>query len=124
MLKHRIDQKKRGRRIMKLKNKLTQFTVGVSALTALTYPTVAYASATEVQSRLTEAGNTIQQLLTGLIVIVGICVALWIIIKRMPSADDPQEKSEVYKAVGRVLGLVAIGAAIVWVVPWVYSLFQ
>ncbi|MFL2138960.1 CagC family type IV secretion system protein [Desemzia sp. FAM 23991] len=109
---------------MKLKNKLTQFTVGVSALTALTYPTVVYASATEVQSRLTEAGNTIQQLLTGLIVIVGICVALWIIIKRMPSADDPQEKSEVYKAVGRVLGLVAIGAAIVWVVPWVYSLFQ
>ncbi|SFH83590.1 CagC family type IV secretion system protein [Pisciglobus halotolerans] len=109
---------------MKLKNKLIQFTVGVSALTALTYPTVAYASATEVQSRLTEAGNTIQQLLTGLIVIVGICVALWIIIKRMPSADDPQEKSEVYKAVGRVLGLVAIGAAIVWVVPWVYSLFQ
>lgn len=110
---------------MKFKNQLAAFTAGVSALTAVTYPNVAYASsAGEVQSRLTEAGNTIQQLLTGLIVIVGICVALWIIIKRMPSADDPQEKSEVYKAVGRVLGLVAIGAAIVWVVPWVYSLFQ
>ena len=109
---------------MKLKKQLATFTASVSALTAVTYPNVVYASAGEVQSRLTEAGNTIQQLLTGLIVIVGICVALWIIIKRMPSADDPQEKSEVYKAVGRVLGLVAIGAAIVWIVPWVCSLFQ
>lgn len=109
---------------MKLKTQLTTFTAGVSALTALTYPTVAYASAGEVQSRLTEAGNTIQQLLTGLIVVIAICASLWIIIKRMGSTDDPQEKSEVYKAIGRVLGLVAIGAAIVWVVPWVYSLFQ
>ncbi|MGJ3901278.1 CagC family type IV secretion system protein, partial [Lactiplantibacillus plantarum] len=52
-----------------------------------------------------------------------VCVALFIIIKRLPDADDPREKSEVYKAVGRVAGLVALAAAIVWILPWVYSLF-
>ena len=111
---------------MTINKKLVGYVSTVSALTALTVPelTTYAAGAAEVQSRLTEVGNTIQTLLTSLIVIVGICVALFVIIKRMPSADDPQEKNEVYKAVGRVLGLVAIGAAIVWIVPWVYSLFQ
>ncbi|WP_273755922.1 CagC family type IV secretion system protein, partial [Leuconostoc mesenteroides] len=32
-------------------------------------------------------------------------------------------KSEVYKSLGRVAGLVALAAAIVWILPWVYSLF-
>jgi len=85
---------------------------------------VVFAQGGEVQQRVTSALQTIQSVLTGLIVTVGIVVALFIVIKRMPSADDPHEKNEVYKAVGRVLGLVAIGAAIVWIVPWVYSLFQ
>ncbi|CUR64595.1 CagC family type IV secretion system protein [Leuconostoc gasicomitatum] len=85
---------------------------------------VAFASdASEVQSKLTDAGNTIKGVLTALIVLVGICVSLWIIIKRMPDADDPREKSEVYKSVGRVAGLVALSAIIVWLLPWVYSLF-
>lgn len=110
---------------MNLKKSITKLSVGALGVSFLLTPEVVYgAEASDVQARLTSAGSTIQSLLTGLIVIVGICVALWIIIKRMPSADDPQEKSEVYKAVGRVLGLVAIGAAIVWIVPWVYSLFQ
>lgn len=111
---------------MKINKTLVGYVSAISTITALSVPEItAYAvGAGEVQSRLTEVGNTIQTLLTGLIVIVGICVALFVIIKRMPSADDPQEKNEVYKAVGRVLGLVAIGAAIVWVVPWVYGLFQ
>ncbi len=39
----------------------------------------------------------------------------------MPDADDPREKSEVYHAVGRVAGLVALAAAIIWLLPWVYS---
>lgn len=109
---------------MKMKKTLMSIT-GVLATASILLPETVYgASAGEVQSRLTTAGNTIQTLLTGLIVMVGIVVALFIIIKRMPSADDPQEKNEVYKAVGRVLGLVGIGAAIVWVIPWVYSLFQ
>lgn len=77
----------------------------------------------EVQNKLTQAGKTIQGILTGLVVLVGICVALFIIIKRMPDADDPREKSEVYHAVGRVAGLVALAAAVIWLLPWVYSLF-
>lgn len=110
----------------KLEGKLTQVYIStVMALSTLGINNpVSASNAGEVQSRINNAFSTIQGVLTGLIVTVGIVVALFIVIKRMPSADDPQEKNEVYKAVGRVLGLVAIGAAIVWVVPWVYSLFQ
>ena len=75
-----------------------------------------------VQSKVTSALQAIQGLLTA-IVIVGIVVALAIIIKRLPSADDPREKSEVYHSVGRVFGLVALAAAVIWVVPAVYNLF-
>lgn len=82
------------------------------------------AAAEDIQGRISSALTTVQSVLTGIVVLVGIVVGLWIVIKRMPSADDPQEKNEVYKAVGRVLGLVAISATLVWVVPWVYSLFQ
>ena len=41
----------------------------------------------EVQKKLSDAIGTIQGVLTGLIVAVGIVVALWIIIKRLPSAE-------------------------------------
>ena len=109
----------------KLESKLTKaYVSGITALSTLGINSTVSANAGEVQSRINDAFSTIQGVLTGLIVTVGIVVALFIVIKRMPSADDPQEKNEVYKAVGRVLGLVAIGAAIVWIVPWVYSLFQ
>lgn len=109
---------------MKLKKKLTGYLTGLSTTIALAVPELVHAqNVSDVQSRLTTAGNQIQQLLTGLVVLVGIIVSLFIIIKRMPSADDPQEKNEVYKAVGRVLGLVAMGAALIWIIPWVYSLF-
>ncbi|MDN6580432.1 MAG: CagC family type IV secretion system protein, partial [Tetragenococcus koreensis] len=77
----------------------------------------------EVEEKVTDAANQVQGILTGLIVIVGICVALFIIIKRLPSADDPREKSEVFKSIGRVISMVALGAAIVWILPWVYNLF-
>lgn len=76
-----------------------------------------------VQSKVTSALQAIQGLLTAIVVIVGIVVALAIIIKRLPSADDPREKSEVYRSVGRVFGLVALAAAVIWVVPAVYNLF-
>lgn len=96
---------------------------GLTTFMFMATPNVVFAEE-DVQSRVNTALTTVQSVLTGLIVTVGIVVALWVIIKRMPSADDPQEKNEVYKSVGRVIGLVAIGAAIVWIVPWVYSLFQ
>lgn len=77
----------------------------------------------EVQRKITEALTVIQTILSSLIVIVGIVVTLGIIIKRLPHADNPHDKDEVYKALGRVWGLVALGAASIWLVPWVYSLF-
>ena len=54
-----------------------------SALTAsylaLTNSSVVFAaSGGQVQSKLTQAANTVQSILTGLVVLVGICVALFI----------------------------------------------
>lgn len=86
-------------------------------------PEIVFASAGQVQSKLTNAANVVKGVLTALVVLVGICAALFIIIKRMPSADDPHEKNEVFKSVGRVCALVALAAAIIWLLPWVYSLF-
>jgi len=109
-----------------IKNNFTKIYLGVVTFIVASNSSMVHAQAqgSNVQGRIEGALGAVQGVLTGLIVTVGIVVALFIIIKRMPSADDPQEKNEVYKAVGRVLGLVAIGAAVVWVVPWVYSLFQ
>ena len=108
----------------KIKEKFYLASVSLTTL-MLTTPTIAFADkkGDEVQKKLSDAIGTIQGVLTGLIVAVGIVVALWIIIKRLPSADDPQEKNEVYKALGRVGGLVALGAAIVWILPCLYGLF-
>ncbi len=86
-------------------------------------PEIVFASAGQVQAKLTNAGNVIKGVLTALVVLVGICAALFIIIKRMPSADDPHEKNEVFKSVGRVCALVALAAAIIWLLPWLYALF-
>ena len=109
----------------KLESKLTKgYVSAVTVLSTLGINNPVYASAGEVQSRINSALTTIQGVLTGLIVTVGIVVALFIIIKRMPDVDNPQERHEITKSVGRVLLLVGVGAAIVWIVPWVYSLFQ
>ena len=106
-----------------IKNNFAKIYLGVVTFIVALNSSMIHAQASEVQGRIEGALGAVQGVLTGLIVTVGIVVSLFIIIKRMPSADDPQETNEVYKAVGRVLGLVAIGAAVVWVVPWIYSLF-
>ena len=77
-------------------------------------PEIVFSSAGQVQSKLTNAANVVKGVLTALVVLVGICEALFIIIKRMPSADDSHEKNEVFKSVGRVCALVALAAAIIW----------
>ncbi|MDN6165572.1 MAG: CagC family type IV secretion system protein [Tetragenococcus koreensis] len=101
-----------------------QFTAATTIPTLFNAKTAFAASdGGEVEEKVTDAANQVQGILTGLIVIVGICVALFIIIKRLPSADDPREKSEVFKSIGRVISMVALGAAIVWILPWVYNLF-
>lgn len=86
--------------------------------------TVLATDAESVKSKLNDGLTTIQGILSALVVGVGICVSLWIIIKRMPDADNPHEKSQVYRSVGNVWGLVALGAAAIWLVPFFYSLLQ
>lgn len=86
-------------------------------------PEIVFASAGQVQFKLTNATNVVKGVLTALVVLVGICAAFFIIIKRMPSADDPHEKNEVFKSVGRVCALVVLADALIWLLPWIYSLF-
>lgn len=86
-------------------------------------PVQVFAAAGQVQTKLINAANVVKGILTALVVLVGICAALFIIIKRMPSADDPHEKNEVFKSVGRVCALVGLAAAVIWLLPWMYSLF-
>jgi len=111
---------------MKLSNKVKRSALATATASTLFLTQAQYvfaADAGQVQSKLTQAANTVKSVLTALVVLVGIVVALWIIIKRMPDADDPREKSEVYRSVGRVAGLVGLAAAVIWLLPWVYSLF-
>ncbi|MFK3424010.1 CagC family type IV secretion system protein [Staphylococcus aureus] len=46
------------------------------------------------------------------------------VLKKLPGIDDPMVKNEMFRGVGMVLAGVAVGAALVWLVPWVYNLFQ
>lgn len=76
-----------------------------------------------IGARLDTALTSIQTILTGLVVTVGIIVAMYIIISGMHKLKNPHEKDEIFRAVGRVGGAVAMGAALVWVLPWIYQLF-
>lgn len=92
-------------------------------LVIVSEPVQVLAAAGQVQTKLINAANVVKGILTALVVLVGICAALFIIIKRMPSADNPHEKNEVFKSVGRVCALVGLAAAVIWLLPWMYSLF-
>lgn len=78
--------------------------------------------ATDPQAKLVEAGNTIKGVLTALIVVVGGIACAKIVIKYLPSIDDPQEKNIMYKSLGTALLVTALGGALVWLVPWAYGL--
>lgn len=82
------------------------------------------ASTAEVQSKLKSGATAIQSVLTAIVVIVGIVAALKILIKHLPSLDDPHVKNEMWKSIGGVLMAVGAAAAVIWILPWVYSLFQ
>ncbi|HDJ3115573.1 TPA: hypothetical protein PP869_002169 [Staphylococcus aureus] len=80
--------------------------------------------ATNPAPKLEQGFQQVQTILTGLLVAVGICAGVWIVLKKMPGIDDPMVKNEMFRGVGMVLAGVAVGAALVWLVPWVYNLFQ
>lgn len=60
----------------------------------------------------------------SLVVVVGVIAALKVIISKLPSLDDPHVKNEMWKSIGTIGLAVAVGGSLVWVIPWVYGLFQ
>lgn len=80
-------------------------------------------AATGVEAKVKEGLKQIQSFLTGIVVIVGICVGVWIVIKKLPGVDDPHTKNDMFRGVGMTLAGVGLAAALVWLVPWVYELF-
>jgi hypothetical protein len=87
-----------------------------------TIPEHAFAAG-EVEAKVKEGLKQIQAFLTGIVVIVGICVGVWIIIKKLPGVDDPHTKNEMFRGVGMALAGVGLASALVWIVPWIYGLF-
>lgn len=118
-----MSDRKGENTLKKINKSLTTSLVTTGYLMLTNVQMVFAADGGQIQSKLTDAANTIKGILTGIVVLIGVCVALFIIIKRLPDADDPREKSEAYKSIGRVAGLVALAAAVVWLLPWVYGLF-
>lgn len=86
-------------------------------------PEIVFAAAEDVAAKIKEGLKQVQTLLTGIVVTVGICVSIWIIIKKLPGVDDPHTKNEMFRGVGMALAGVGLAAALVWLVPWMYSLF-
>jgi hypothetical protein len=76
-----------------------------------------------VQSKIKTGTTAIQTVLTGIVVVVGIVAALKIVVKHLPGIDDPHVKNEMWKSIGGVLIAVGAAAALVWIIPWIYSLF-
>ncbi|MED3965785.1 CagC family type IV secretion system protein [Niallia taxi] len=102
------------------------FLVALACLLFMLLPDASFAaeSTSGVQSKLKKAATAIQSVLTAIAVLIGIASALKIIVKHLPNLDDPHVKNEMWKALGGVLAAVAASAAIIWLTPWVYSLFQ
>jgi len=80
-------------------------------------------NASNVESKINSALTTVQGVLTGVVVSVGICVALFNVVTKLPNLSDPHEKNQFWKTQGYILAGVAFGAAVIWLVPWAYGLF-
>jgi hypothetical protein len=114
--------KRRQKKVKTLKKlqPILLFTAIVLCLYAI--PEHAFAAG-EIEAKVKEGLKQIQSFLTGIVVIVGICVGVWIIIKKLPGVDDPHTKNEMFRGVGMALAGVGLASALVWIVPWIYSLF-
>lgn len=89
-------------------------------------PDIGFAASStgQVQSKINKGVTAIQSVLTGVVVVVGIAAALKIVVKHLPSIDDPHVKNEMWKSIGGVLAAVGAAAALIWILPWIYSLFK
>ena len=107
-------------------NKTLKFVSSLSymAVMLLVFSQFATANTGNPGAQIEEGFTQIQTILTGLVVIVGVCAGVWIILKKLPGIDDPHTKNEAFKGVGYVLGGVATAAALVWLIPWVFDVFS
>ncbi|MGG3662995.1 CagC family type IV secretion system protein [Bacillus gobiensis] len=91
----------------------------------LAVPDIGFAASTgQVQSKIRSGVTAIQTVLTGIVVVVGIAAAIKIVVKHLPGIDDPHVKNEMWKSIGGVLAAIGAAAALIWIIPWIYSLFQ
>ena len=65
----------------------------------------------------------IQGAATGVVVIMGVISACIVAAKNLPSVDDPAVKNRLIGALLTILAIIAIVAAMIWALPWVWSLF-
>lgn len=91
----------------------------ISSITVLAAP-----DAATVTGKVNAGLGVIKGILTGIIVVVGVIAALKVIISKLPSLDDPHVKNEMWKSVGTIALAVAVGGSLVWLIPWVYKLFE
>lgn len=109
--------------IKKIKSSLVA--VYVSGITIInSIPVLATSDEATVIAKVNQGLAVIQGVLTGIIVVVGVIAALKVIISKLPSLDDPHVKNEMWKSVGTIGLAVAVGGSLVWLIPWVYGLFQ
>ncbi|AQR26690.1 TPA: hypothetical protein OYD78_002400 [Staphylococcus aureus] len=101
-----------------------KFSISAIYVTLLSYILTSGVYAANPGPKIKEGLNQVQTFLTGIIVAVGICAGVWIVIKKLPGIDDPMVKNEMFRGVGMVLAGVAVGAMLVWLVPWIFNLFQ
>lgn len=87
-------------------------------------PEIGLATTSTVQTKIKRGVTAFQTVLTGIVVVVGVAASLKIIVKHLPSIDDPHVKNEMWKSIGGVLAAVGAAAAMIWILPWVYSLFK
>lgn len=84
----------------------------------------ATATTTQVQTKVKTGVTAFKTVLSGIVVLVGIVASLKIVVKHLPKIDDAHTKNEMWNGLGQVLLAVAAGGALIWGVPWVYSLFD
>lgn len=105
--------------------KTSKITLALGFLYFILLPEASFAASTgQVKSKLNSGFTAIQGVLTGIVVVIGVIAAIKIFLKYMPSLDDPHSKNEMWKSIGGVGVAVGGAAAAVWLVPWIFSLFQ
>jgi len=112
-----------SKNMKKIKSSLVAaYVAGVSIVNSI--PVLAASDEATVTAKVNQGLSVIQGVLTGIIVVVGVIAALKVIISKLPSLDDPHVKNDMWRSVGTIGVAVAVGGSLVWLIPWVYGLFQ